>query len=810
MKFNLKSTQPYILSIIILFIVSCIFFYPNLLGEKLPAGDSISSYEKTYHIKEFKKETGRLSKWNSAQFSGGPFGILNLGKDYNLIGKISDMLINTEAKVFFMYFLLVLSAFVSLSLLKVDWKLALFLSIAYSLSYTFFTLIEAGHNKKVATLIFIPLVISGFLNINKENYFKGGLALLLGTSLSIHYGHIQMVYYLILAMIPLALCLVVFDLRQKKDIVTISKTLGFAVLVALVAAGTNYSQLYNSNEFSKSTMRGGGILPKEEKKEVKKEGLDWDYAMQWSYNTNDLLNILVPRIQGGGSQEIVDKTNPIAILMLQNGGKVENGKVAIPGYWGQMIFTSGGSYIGAGIFALFIVSLFFLEKKYIVAFLSSILIIFLLALGNYAEWFNHFLFNNLPLFNKFRAPSSALSILPAFLLVGTGIGTQYFFNELNLTDKANLKKLFIGIGISLSVMLLIWLKSLGFDYLSANDLNYPNNIQSILVEGRAELLKSDLTKSFFIVVVIATILFLYFKNIVKSKNVVYSIIAIIVIVDLYTVSSRVLTVDDFTSKKKYETQFLPRPVDNQISQMEPKGRGFYRVFDMSVNTFNSAKPALFHNQIGGYDPTKLQRYQDLIDRHIYKNNMEVLNMLNTKYFITKEGQVSVNNQANGNAWFVQNLETVQTDLEEINKLGEIKTKTTAVIKEDELNKNTSIQVKAGNAQGDIQLIKYTPDQLTYNSKSNEEQFAVFSEIWYDKQGGWKAYIDGVETSLYRVNYTLRGLQIPAGEHEIVMEFFPVAKGRFISLIFSIIGLLFVLFIVLNTLGIFNKPAVNNE
>ena len=800
-NFFKKEFLPHLVIVVLLFIVSAVLFYPELSGKEIQAGDIVSSVAKTKHITDYREANHELSYWNPAQFSGGPIYLLNLGQESNLLGKFQKLFSLNNFGAIGMFFALGLSMYLSLVILRVNPILSFVLSVAFMFNLVFFTLLEAGHFKKIDTLGYLPLIVAGLLVLLRNEYIKGSIALLLGTSLAIYTGHVQMVFYLILALVGLGIPLFIFAII-KKELKTFLPGLGIAILIALIAAGTNYAQLNSSYNFSSKTMRGGGVLAKEEVNDAEdSKGLSWQYAMSWSYETEDFLNILIPRIVGGGSQEMVDKEIPIAQLMLQNGASVVKGKVAVPGYWSTMPFTSGGAYLGSSILLLFIFSLFLMKKDHAVAFGTAFIIVFLLSLGENATWFNKLLFNHLPLFDKFRAPSSAISILAGFVVLAVGMGLQAFLD--NKDEKKLTKSLLWSLGLLSALVLLILAYGLGsFSFLSGNDANYPYNIQQILMDGRKEMFQADGLRSLGFILATGLVVFLYIKGKISSKPIFYISLGFIFLIDLLPIARRYVNEDSFVSENKYMQQFAPRQSDLEISKMETKGRGFYRVLDLSVNTFNDAKPSYHHNQIGGYDPAKLQRYQDIISYHISNNNFEVLNMLNAKYIVGQSGKVQLNPSANGNAWFVSKINYVHSDQEEIDQLSDFDSKNEAILFADEFGE----QFATNNGEGSINLKEYEPNRLVYSSQATNKGLAVFSEVWYGGNPDWKAWIDGEEVSIVRANYVLRAIEIPAGNHEIVMEFKPKAAGSALSLISSILGLV----IIVGGIGYGAKSKLKDE
>ena len=821
MKLILKKAIPHLIAVVVLFIVSCLAFYPQLAGEKIVAGDIVNSDAKTKHIKDYMENDEELIYWNSAQFSGGPIFLLSLGKKNNLLRYVDKALTFNHRAPIGMFFMMSLIMYISLVSLRLKPALAVVFSIAHMFCLAHITLLEAGHFSKVYTLGYLPFVIAGLILVLKERYIIGGILYTLGLSLAIYSGHVQMIYYLGISLlfVPFFLPIsFIVNLVKKNDISAIGKIAAVLILGTMLGVFSNFSQLYSSLIFSEKTMRGGDILEMENQSAdnlESKGGLDWDYAMNWSYEKKDFFNILVPRIVGGGSQELVDKDNPISKLMIQNNATVKDGKVAIPGYWSSMPFTSGGAYIGASLFLLFILSLFILERKIALTGAVAFFVIFLLSLGEHAGFsflgmdvnINRFFYNYLPMFDKFRAPSSAISILPPFIVILSALGLHKILQ--NEDEKNNFKKLLIGGGLTTGLIALIWIiGTSSFSFLSANDMSYDFNIQQILIEGRKMLFSSDVYRSLFFALAIFAVLALWIKQVIKKEIILVIALGSLFCLDLVPITKRYFGKDNFETKTKYETNFLASNASLEITKLESKGRGYYRVLYLTTSTFNDAKPSYHHNQIGGYDPTKLQRYQDMIDFHISPNIQAIsqglqnvktqtdvdnllarqtaLNMLNCKYIIINPNSAPlINKNVLKNAWFVNQLKYVQNNKDEISQISQTNIANTAIINETEFGKD----FLAGDAQGSIELSAYTPNKLVYQSNSNTDQLAVFSEVWYGGNPDWIATIDGQEAPIIRTNYILKAMQIPAGQHEIIMEFSPKGKGAIVSIISSLIILL---------------------
>ncbi|MGB1040231.1 MAG: hypothetical protein ACPGVD_05115 [Flavobacteriales bacterium] len=780
----------HLVAILIILVFNLVYFSPQLEGKIVKAHDAVSSTSWNKLPGDYTKKTGELSLWNSSMFSGMPWSLLANGYQYNYARKLNDV-----SHGFFGYpvgYMIKagLLTYLALVLLGMSPWLSLILSLAFAYNVNYVVLIEAGHANKLEVLAGFPLLISGLILLFRKKVTTGFLVLALTVSISVLRKHPQMLYYLLMLLVIFGLVYLVFAIINKKTVPFLKVSL-IAILAFAIGALSNFSQIISSKDFSDDTMRGKAILQKDANdngtnSSSSVNGLNWEYAMGWSFAKEDVFSILIPRAVGGSSKEEIGKAVPgkqDLANALKNDPRFQpkkDGNYIFGIYFGGMGSTGGPAYLGAGIIFLFVFSLFLMGWKNKLAFGLTILFLLMLSLGKNLEMVNLFLFEHLPFFNKFRAPSSIINLLPAFLVIGIGIGINKFIEEENKAKY--LKPLLISGGVTIGVCVLFYMYMLnGYDKI--------NEGQELIVDAKKSLLGADVLRSIFLIGLTCLVLFLYTKNKLKP-TLLYLGMGVIILTDLVLVGKRYLDSDSFVSMAKYESQFRPRPVDQQIFSMEKKGRPYYRVLDQSINTFNDAKTSYHHNTIGGYHAAKLQRYQDLIDFQIGKGNMQVLNMLNAKYFITQQQQVQINNQANGVAWFINNLNHVSSSEEEMKGLDTLDTKNEAVILADEFDSKDYDQVGDGN--GNIELVSYLPNKLVYTADNTSDQFAVFSEVWYGKNKSWRAYIDGKEANIVRVNYILRGLEIPANAQQIEFVLNPPLKYSWVSILFSSLLLLMII------------------
>jgi hypothetical protein len=597
-----------------------------------------------------------------------------------------------------------------------------------------------------------------------------------------------MTYYLFLVLGMIGL---VELIRHAKagTLPVFGKAAAILILGVVLALGSGASKIWTTYEYGRDTMRGKPILETKTSVEANSssetEGLAWDYAMQWSNGFGDLAAGLVPRAVGGGSQEVVENSETIKRMRTAGIG-VQQGTPQ-PLYWGDLPFTSGPVYFGALMCFLFILAFFVSKGPLKWAILAGTLLTVLMSLGKHMSGFNQLLFDYLPLLNKFRAPSSILSVTAILIPFLGAIGLKELIDRKE--KGADLMKAVAwagGITAGLWIIIAFVMPSMS-DFIANSDPAYAQqgwNTDGLRID-RKSALQGDAFRSLLYIILGAAAIFAFLKNWIK-KPILLLAIGLFVIADEWGIAKRYISQSDFLDKKQVESSYTPRPCDTEILK---DGDLHYRVHDLTVDPFNSSRTSYFHKTIGGYHAAKLQRYQDMIDRYISQGDMNVLNMLNTKYFITNDAQGQPiprrNASALGNAWFVENIEIKESADAEIEAMKDFDPAQTAFIHKEFQDVVSGFDPSKN---GTIQLNSYTPNKLTYQSSSTSDQLALFSEVWYGPNKGWELRIDGEPANLIRANYVLRAAKIPAGEHTIEMEFSPKKYylGEWISLLTSVL------------------------
>lgn len=801
---------PHLLALIVMTGASVAYFYPQLEGKVIQMDDGISGAQGYGELKEYSEKTGDYYLWSNGQFGGMP-KMMWVKMKYNKILSFYKVFTLGFEHPIGMYLAMMIFSYFLLTYLKNTPILNTAFSIGTALCASNVILYSAGHYSKIATLVFTPLIILGALLLYRSKKRKIGFLVLsfaLGGSLT--QQHPQMTYYI--AMFFIVFILVYFvDYYKKQNLKEFFQISIVGLLACVLALSISSTRILSIYDYSKSSIRGGSALgaSASDQDRASDDGLDWEYATQWSNDLKDLTAcFIVPGFVGGsGGEKVSKKSESFKKFRIERA----------PLYWGNLPFTAGPMYLGVSIFYLFVLGLFVVKGnlKWWMGF--GILVMTIFSMGKNFESINRILFDYLPMYDKFRAPQSILNTLLFYFPILGLLGLGYFLSpkkvdkkkkksnqkksNINILSKKN-KSLFLGSSIVLVPLILIYF--IGPVVLSFDGLSDPRYVQqgldiNIFKSDRINLLKVDSLRSLFIVFLIGLSIWLY-NNKSLNRNLTMVLIAVVIIFDIWGVSKRYVDHDDFVRPKKVDELIgQMRPIDQQLKQIE-NDRSRYRIQDLSINTYNSSSSSYYHNTLGGYDPAKLSRYQDIIERHLAKSNMSVYNMLNTKYFIVNGENgptLSQNGQANGNAWFVNNIVEVSSPLAEINALDIIDTKTQAVILKDEFVGSYDPLSPDLDTLATIELVDYVPDRLTYRSSSSTPQLAVFSEIWYNGNRDWVSYIDGKKVDHLRVNYLLRGLMIPSGNHEITFEFMPVvySVGEKLSLAGMIVFVLILFWVV---------------
>lgn len=803
MKPILKKTLIHGGIVLFFFLIAAIYMAPAFDGKVIQQGDTLKWQAMSKEQVDFHDKTGEYTTWTSSMFSGMPSYQVTASPVKSVFYKIQRVLnlnflgLSGNVGILWLY---LLGFYVALIAIGLSPWLSLLGALAFGLGSYNVIIIEAGHITKAYAMSMMAPIIGGMLLILKQKkYLWGGVLFTVALGIQVACNHIQITYYTMLVALILVFVYLIYAIKDK-TFKPLLIGVGVMLVGAAFAVGANARTLFINQEYVKYTMRGGSeitVAPEdlykdgEPKSIAASDGLDIDYAYNWSYGKGETYTLLVPGAYGGGSGETVGTDSEFYKNFRQK---------RAPLYWGDQPFTSGPVYFGAIIIFLFVLGLFVVKGPERWWILLATILAILMSWGKNLMGFNSFLFDNLPLYNKFRTPSMSLVIANVTMVLMAVLALKTIFDKENPVDKKKLNLgLYISTGITAGFILLMMAFSGSMSFSGAGDVQMAaqygaqwDAIQDVLVKDRKALFMSDSWRSLILILLAAVSLWLYINKAIKQSGIVIGILACLVLFDLWGVDRRYLNDSNFITEKRVKLR--PSETDQILDQYAAQFKDEdYRVFDLSVNTFNDSYPSAYHHQIGGYSAAKLRRYQDLIDFYLSRHiNTNVLNMLNARYVVTpgQNGQVQVqrNPDALGNAWFVDQYQLVEDPNAEILALNELNPADTAII-----DKRFASMVQGKNLERDSNSVivmehqkPYNPDYVVYKTKTSKEQLVVFSEVYYAPD--WRAYIDGKPADYFRANYILRAMVIPAGEHTI--EFKNEAplmhKLDMISLIVSIL------------------------
>ncbi|MDC0924440.1 YfhO family protein, partial [Flavobacteriaceae bacterium] len=691
-------------------------------------------------------------------------------------------------------FLYLLSFYFLIISLNINYRYALFGAIAFGFSTYLIIILGVGHNTKALALGYLPFVVAGFLMILRGNYLKGFLISSLFLGLQVHANHYQMTYYTLIMLLVLVL-VHYYDFLKSKELKKIYKSFFVLISVGLLALLMNSPSLLATKEYSEFSTRSKSDITINADGSAKESlsGLDKEYITEYSYGVLESLNLIFPRFMGGGSSERIREDSKLMnFIRSLDANQAQQVYQYSKVYWGNQPIVAAPAYIGISLFFIFLLSILLvndLNRKWI---LIAISISLFLSWGKNFSFLTDLMIDYFPLYDKFRAVSSIQIIIefciPLFAVMGL---SKFFSNNTKEVQKLNSLKYASVFLVSLILVFYFFGTSI-LDFKSDFEIfsQYPE-ILNLLIEERQYVFKSDVLRSLIIVVCCFITFYLFVKKIIK-KDLTFLIITLIVIFDLWIVDKNYVNSDQFVKKSLVEIPFQKTIADKAIL----KDDSDFRVFE-PMGGFSNARTSYFHKSIAGYHAAKPKRIQNLYDFYISKNNFDVLNMLNVKYIIqnSEDNPLGVTRNPNnlGNAWFVENIINVKNSDEELLGLKNIDLSNTCLSQNTEII-NTSFQL---NETNEIKLISRKANQLIYSSKTDSNQFAVFSEAFYNN--GWQAYVDNKPVSHFKVNYLLRGMEMPKGTHEIKFEFKPavINTGFYLSLLSYLIFIsLFIKFIVI--------------
>lgn len=784
---NWKKLLPHLTAVGVFVLISLVYLSPVLEGKKIDQQDYRQYKGMSEEIVQHRAEYNEDPLWTNSMFGGMPAYQISVESESNLIKKVYRIFQLYLPHPVSLVFLYMFGFYFLLISLKIDYRLAILGAISFAFSSYFFIIIEAGHNTKAHAIGYLAPVLASVLMVFRGKLLIGTVLTALFTALMINANHFQITYYLLMLLVVLGIVYLIKSIKEQ-TFPSFTKQVGCLLLAGALGSITSSSRLLTTMEYGQESIRGKSELTANQSN--KTSGLDKDYATAWSYGKAETFTLLIPNFHGGASGGALG-TDSETYKLFKNSAQASQAKQIIkqlPLYWGTQPFTSGPVYAGAISCFLFIVGLFLIKGYLRWWVLSVFLLMLALSWGKNFMPLTEFFLNYVPGYNKFRSVSTTLVIVELLIPLLGIIALNKIIEEGKSNEIVKALKYSLGIVGGLCLVFAL-LPTMFFDFTSLNDKQYGEALSEALTLDRKSMFQSDSLRSLLFILIGFTAIWLHLVGKIKKTPLILAL-TVFVLCDVWVVNKRYLNNDNFKAKRKVLQPYTPTSADNQILRDSDPN---FRVYNTTVSPFNDASTSYFHKSIGGYHGAKLKRYQELIDNHISKGNMQVFNMLNTKYFIVKgqNGPVAqLNPSALGNAWFVEEIIKVDNADSEIEKIGQISTANQAVVDK----RFDTPEILKLDSSASISLKSYKANHLTYESISSIDQFAVFSEIFYDK--GWNAYIDGEKVPHVRANYVLRAMAIPSGSHTIEFKFEPSTyyTGEKISLASSSVLILMLIFV----------------
>lgn len=778
----MKKLLPDLLVILTFAVLSFAYFFPADIEDRiLFQHDTAAGAGAGQEASLYRQETGEYTRWTNSLFGGMP--TYQIAPSYDStqpltwVQKVYRLFLPTYVNL---TFILMLGFFILLRAFGIPTWLAGLGGLMWAFSSYFFILISAGHIWKFITLAYIPPTIAGIVLAYRGKYLAGGIVTALFIALQILSNHVQMSYYFLFVILFIAGAYFE-DAWRNKTLPQFFKASGVLVVAALIGISVNLSNLYHTYQYSKETMRGKSELVETgDAAKQTSSGLDRDYITQWSYGIGETWTLLVPNFKGGASVPLIlnetamEKANPTYSGLYQQ----------LPQYFGDQPMTSGPVYVGAFVLFLFILGCFIVKGPLKWALVGATFFSIVLSWGKNFMPLTDFFIDYIPMYSKFRAVSSILVIAEFTIPLLAIFALKKILDEPEILKK---KMKFIGVSLALTagvaLILAIIPGAFSSTFIPAKEAQMLQNavnqqmipanelsgILSNMAEMRAAMVSADALRSFIIIVIGCALLWLYYSGKLKRPYIIAGI-AILCVIDMWGVNKRYLHDDQFVPRSTQVDTFKKTKADEIILQdTDPN----YRVLNFSGDAFNENNTSYWHKSVGGYHAAKLRRYQDLIEHQLVNANPAVLNMLNTRYIIQplENGKETVvrNPGALGNAWFVSEVKWVDNADAEMEAITDFDPSFTAVA--DRKFKNEIGEKIIPPVAGDtIYETAYKPDELTYRYQSRNGGLAVFSEIYFP--WGWQVTVDGKPVDMARVNYVLRAVNLPAGDHEVIFRFDP--------------------------------------
>ena len=753
-------------------LVSLLFYYPVLSGKTLLQSD-IRQYEgMSRQLKDYRAKTAKETYWIDNAYGGMP--TYQLGAQYpsDFLSPIYSFfrILPRPTHILFLY---LFGAYLLLVILKIPWQTALFGALAFGFSTYLLIILQVGHNTKALAVSFFPFVIAGLILLFRREFFWGLLLTSLALGMQIRANHYQMTYYLLLLIGVFVLVWAIQSFKSK-EISSFFRALALLTISGFLALGFNATPLLATAEYADFSTRGKSELkfnpdgsPKEQS-----TGLDYDYITEYSYGIFESLNLIVPRIQGGGSSEDLGEQHGVYDFLINNGVRPAQARQFsenIPTYWGSQPILEAPAYIGVSVFFFALLALFYVRSPLRNALLVGVLFSLVLSWGKNFSILTDFFIDYTPFYNKFRAVSSIQVVLELCFPILAALGLQWALTRQNKFDFPRFAKR-VGIPILFLIGLLLFKGSLSFSGLNDSYFTeiYGAELVNVIKEARVSIFQEDLIRAILILLFLSALVAYYqFKN--ANKNLILVMCIGVLLFDLLGVSSRYISRDNFVPPSRVAVPFQITGADRAIQQDSSR----YRVFEPQLG-LTGARTAYFHNSLGGYHGAKPRRFEELINYYNTHQIPAVLDFLNVKYVLvndTEENSLQPLNNPNalGAAWAVEKIKVVPTADALLESMKTTDFSSQALVLENSFPEDIPLKYQQDSLTT-VNLVEEAPDHIVYQVQADSDQFIVFSEMYYPQ--GWRATVNGLQTPIINVNYVLRGLKVPAGNSTVEFRFEP--------------------------------------
>jgi hypothetical protein len=818
---NFKKVLPHVIAIVIFLIVAVVYCKPALEGKVVAQQDIQGWRGMSQQSVEFNNKYGYYPLWTNSMYSGMPaYQIFLDARTHILVGYLGNVITLGLPKPISFFFLACICFYLLCIVAGINPWLSIMGGLAYAYSTFDPVIVTVGHDTQMISIGYMPAVLAGLLLLFQRKYRSGFAVTALFATLLIGQNHVQMVYYTLIIAAVMYVAFIIKSYKEKQVGVAVRSGI-LALIAGILGLACSAVTMLPTAEYAKESTRGGrSELTQDNSENKTKGGLDKEEAFRWSYGFGETFTFIVPDLYGGGSRNKQLSSSSKFVEKLTEAGMPEDNAIqnaSYSTYWGDQPSTAGPVYLGAIVCFLFIFGLFYVKSWYKWWIIAASAIAILLAWGANLKGINYFLFDHLPLYNKFRAVTMSL-VIPqlCFPLLGV-LAVNKLIDETDRTYAWN--KLRVSVYVTGAVLLLLAGFYFTASFSGSGDKNlkasfkqsmlqqvpqgqqapaqlaqqaeeFSSQLISALHTDRKDLMGSDLLKNILLITVAVILLGLFIKKKIKPAILLAGLI-VLSSFDLLSVAGRYLNSDSFVDDSDFESAFIPTEADQEI--LKDPDHANFRVFDQtSRDPFMDSRTSYHHNSIGGYHPAMLALYNDIIDNQLSKGNMQVFDMLNTKYFIVQNPQTGkpvaqLNPGAFGNAWLAKGIKYVPNADAEMEALDSTNLKDIAVV--DKRYQSQIKQQPVPDSSAFIKLRENLNDKIDYTFHSTTPQFAVMSEVYYPL--GWNAFIDGKKADYVKTDYVLRAMYVPAGDHEIEFRFEPKSyyTGRMITIIANLLVML---------------------